>query len=153
MLLLLWDVLAYLTHRQTGNLHRFLKTGWGPCRHTFSIACSLPLSKSLDACTAAFSCICGTAHLCSFMTSLLAGFQLPLILPSLPGRQRRNGDSWAAGKSRPLARSLSSLSPSNPEMSECFQADSGMVSAWGEPPFLRPTPEKALLVATGWSAL
>lgn len=145
MLFLSWDDLACLALRQTGDLHRFLKAGWGPHRHSFSITCSLPLSKFLDACIAALSCICGTAHLCSFMTLLLAGFQLPLVLSSLPGRQRRNGDSWTTGKSRPLACSLSSLSSLNPEMSEYFQAESGVVWAWGEPPSPRPTPEEVAM--------
>lgn len=48
---------------------------------TLSLTCSLPLSKSLDTCTAARSHVCGIAHLCCFITLLLASFQLPLILP------------------------------------------------------------------------
>lgn len=56
-------------------------TGWGAHRHTFSLTCSLPLSKSLDTCTVLLSRVCGTAHLCSFITLLLASFQLPLVLP------------------------------------------------------------------------
>lgn len=42
----------------------------------FSLTSSLPLSKSLDTCTAVRSCVCGTAHLCYFITLLLASFQI-----------------------------------------------------------------------------
>lgn len=51
-------------------------TGWGAHRRTFSLTCSLPLSKSPDTCTVLLSHVCGTAHLCSFYN--LAFGQFPI---------------------------------------------------------------------------